>query len=128
MRTSIFEDDDLLGRSPSDPPQLPPIDGDCSCLHGTPYRDADGNCRCTDAVGGPLSSGNYGGPRVRVEHVYQTTEIPGPAAPAAQYNRPAPDDGTIFGLSPLMLLVIAGGGLWLLSSMGGTTKKKGGDY
>ena len=126
MNFSLFENDGGLGRDPSDPPQLPP---QCSCLHGTPVIDADGNCTCVSDLPGPL--GNYGGPRTLVEHAYQTTVIPGPSYPAAQYSKDAPasGDGTIFGLSPLMLILLAGGGLWLLSSMGGTTKKtRGGEY
>ena len=125
MRLSIFDDDETLGRDPSDPGQLPPL---CNCVHGTARIDADGNCQCDSDLPGPL--GNYGGPRTLVEHAYQTTVIPGPSYPAAQYSKdPAADgDGTIFGLSPLMLLLIAGGGLWLVSSMGGKTKTKGGDY
>lgn len=125
MHLSIFDDDNDLGRTPGDPAQLPPIDGDCSCLHGTPFRDANGNCGCQNAI---AQVGNYGGPRTMVEHAYVTTVIPGESAPAAQYNRPAPDETSIFGLSPLMLLVIAGGGLWILSSMGGTKKTKGGEF
>lgn len=125
MQFSIFEHDGNLGRDPNDPMQLPPI---CNCLHGTASVDADGNCQCSSDVPGPL--GNYGGPRTLVEHAYQTTVIPGPSYPAAQYSKDAADasDGTIFGLSPLMLLVLAGGGLWLFSSMSGTTKKKGGEF
>lgn len=123
MQFSIFEHDGNLGRDPNDPMQLPPI---CNCLHGTASVDADGNCNCTSDVGGPL--GNYGGPRVLVEHAYQTTEIPGPPMPYTGSKVAASDDGTIFGLSPLMLLVLAGGGLWLFSSMSGTTKKKGGEF
>lgn len=125
MRFSIFENDGTLGRSPLDPPQLPPIDGDCSCVHGTPYRDENGNCRCSNDL---PQLGNYGGPRTMVEHAYVTTVLPGESAPAAQYNKAAADDGTLFGLSPLMLLLIAGGGLWALTSFGGSTKKKGGEY
>lgn len=125
MEFSIFESDGTLGRDPSDPGQLPP---QCNCVHGTARIDADGNCQCDSDLPGPL--GNYGGPRSVVEHAYQTTVIPGPSYPAAQYSKDAAGDdaGTLFGLSPLMLLLIAGGGLWALSSFGGSTKKKGGDY
>ena len=127
----IFGDDDTLGRDPSDPPQLPPVGGgdtgDCSCVTGTAYRDASGNCRCDNGI---PQLGNYGGPRGITEHAVQYILPWQPLLHADEGAKaPAAADFTIFGLSPLVALGIAAAGLWAFSSMGGNTKKsRGGDY
>lgn len=126
MRLSIFQNDDGLGSETK-----PPVG--FACLHGTPVYDAAtdtwGCLSYPDPPPPPEPDNWWNRRKTLVEHVYVTTlpwePISGRADQGAKTAKA--EDFTLFGLSPLMLLVIAGGGLWALSSMDGK-KKKGGEY
>lgn len=84
-------------------------DTNCSCLIGTPVVDANGNCTCI----------NNGGRFDRLPPEYEKTQPP--PIVIKYWQLPAFGSGpagTIFGLSPLVVLGAAAIGIWMLSSKG----------
>jgi hypothetical protein len=95
----------------------------CNCLHGEPYIDSDGVCRCTDSVSNipPLL---VGGKRIRtrqpqtINYTYNFPFTPQPAVDALANKAAA---GTIFGMPPLLAIGFAVAGIYIFSQ--GETKK-----
>lgn len=116
---SIFDTDGTLGRSYGDN-DIDPGPSVCNCLTGTPRIDANGNCTCDSP--GPL--GNYGGPRTMTEHAVQYI-LPWQPLNSAESAKAAnaSEDFTIFGFSPLTIILVAGGGFFLYSAMSDGGKK-----
>lgn len=124
--------------------------GICNCLWGEPYIDPNGNCGCTNTMPTTEPGGSVPvepqapGPITFPAQIPATTPIKtaGPAEPVTttgggSNTGPAEpvtttgggvapvDDGSIFGLSPLIVLGVAGAGLFALSYFGEDEKKKG---